>query len=521
MEKYIFYYQPGICINISPLVTRATAVQKNAHSIHDYQMNVKVSANNLITELDLGSNVVRKKLKQIRLNAFTQCSICHHSKGQWKNPVDGSSLGYKEIDYWVKLAKKLEEGCFDALFLADVHGTYNVYKGSREAAVRHTVQFPSNDPTLAISAMAYATKNIGFACTYSTTYFHPYQTAKLFSTLDHLTRGRVAWNIVTSYLADANENFGLGGQMMEHDQRYDRADEYMEVTYQLWEHSWEEDAIVRDIQKDTHTDPAKVHEINYKGNYFNVPGPHMCEPSPQRTPVLYQAGQSSRGLTFASRHAEGVFGMFPTIEACKKAVTAYRDAAVKQGRARDDIKIFPGVTVVVAETDAAAQKKVEEAKSYTSPEGSLALFCGWAGIDLADLDSTDNLVEMKTDAIQGLLSALVVIDPDREWSLKDVADYMAIGSLMPKIIGSPSTVADELEKWIDETDCDGFNLVPVTQPSGFNDFVDLVVPELQKRKRMRTSYTGTTLRENYFGDGEKRLRPGHPAHSSLPDWKKS
>ena len=188
MEKYIFYYQPGICINICPLVTRATAVQKNAHSIHDYQMNVKVSANNLITELDLGSNVVREKLKQIRLNAFTQCSICHHSKGQWKNPVDGSSLGYKEIDYWVKLAKKLEEGCFDALFLADVHGTYNVYKGSREAAVRHTVQFPSNDPTLAISAMAYATKNIGFACTYSTTYFHPYQTAKLFSTLAHLTR---------------------------------------------------------------------------------------------------------------------------------------------------------------------------------------------------------------------------------------------------------------------------------------------------------------------------------------------
>ena len=148
------------------------------------------------------------------------------------------------------------------------------------------------------------------------------------------------------------------------------------------------------------------------------------------------------------------------------------------------------------------------------------MFCGWAGIDLADLDSTDNLVEMKTDAIQGLLSALVVIDPDREWSLQDVADYMAIGSLMPKIIGSPSTVADELEKWVDETDCDGFNLVPVTQPSGFNDFVDLVVPELQKRKRMRTSYTGTTLRENYFGDGENRLRPGHPAHSSLPDWKK-
>ena len=189
-----------------------------------------------------------KKSKQMLFNAFTQCSICHHSKGQWKNPIDGSSQGYKEIEYWVNLAKKLEEGCFDALFLADIHGTYNVYKNSREAAIRHSVQFPSNDPTLPISAMAYATKHIGFACTYSTTYFHPYQTAKLFSTLDHLTRGRVAWNIVTSYIADANENFGLGNKLMDHDQRYDRADEYMDVVYQLWEHSWEEDAIVKDIE---------------------------------------------------------------------------------------------------------------------------------------------------------------------------------------------------------------------------------------------------------------------------------
>jgi len=461
-----------------------------------------------------------KEPKQMFLNAFTQCSICHHSKGQWKNPIDGSSQGYKEIEYWVDLAKKLEEGCFDALFLADIHGTYNVYKNSREAAIRHSVQFPSNDPTLPISAMAYATKHIGFACTYSTTYFHPYQTAKLFSTLDHLTRGRVAWNIVTSYIADANENFGLGNKLMDHDQRYDRADEYMEVVYQLWEHSWEEDAIVRDVKNDVHTDPSKVHEINFEGDYFNVIGPHMCEPSAQRTPVLYQAGQSSRGLTFAGRHAEGVFGMFPNIDACKKSVLSYREAAFNQGRAKDDIKIFPGVTVVVAETDEEAKEKFEEAKSYTSPEGSLALFSGWAGIDLAELDSTDNLVEMKTDAIQGLLSALVVIDPEREWSLEDVADYMAVGSLMPKIVGSASSVADELEQWIDETDCDGFNLVPVNQPSGFADFVDLVVPELQKRKRMRTSYSGSTLRENYFGDGEARLRPKHPAHSSLPEWKK-
>ena len=174
--------------------------------------------------------------KRIHMNAFTQCSICHHSKGQWKHPLDRSSFGYKDVDYWVELAQTLERGCFDTLFLPDVHSTYNVYKGGRETAIRHTVQFPSNDPMLLISALAYATRHIGFVCTYSTAYFPPYQAAKAFSTLDHLTRGRIAWNIVTSYLADANANFGLEDQM-EHDQRYERAEEYMDVVYQLREHS--------------------------------------------------------------------------------------------------------------------------------------------------------------------------------------------------------------------------------------------------------------------------------------------
>ena len=458
-------------------------------------------------------------MKQIHLNAFTQCSICHHSKGQWKNPLDGSSLGYKSIDYWVDLAKMLERGCFDSLFLADVHGTYNVYGGSREAAVRHTVQFPSNDPTLPIAAMAYATKYLGFACTYSTTYFHPYQTAKLFSTLDHLTKGRIAWNVVTSYLADANENFGLGDQMMDHDERYDRAEEYMDVVYQLWEHSWEEDAAVRDKARDIHNDPLKVHEINYEGKYFKVPGPHMCEPSPQRSPVIFQAGGSPRGIDFAGRHAEAVFGIFPSIEGCRIYVRKIRDATEKFGRNRTDLKVFPGITVVVAATDAEAKQKFEDCKKYQSPEGALALFSGWAGVDLSSLTSMDNLVEADSQAVKSVLNTFVQIDPDREWSLKEIGEHMSIGSLMPKIVGSPSTVADELERWMEDTDCDGFNLVPVTQPTGFSDFVDLVVPELQRRGRVRSSYDTNTLREHYFGTGTARFLKTHPAHSSLPKWK--
>ncbi|MGR9093006.1 MAG: LLM class flavin-dependent oxidoreductase [Gammaproteobacteria bacterium] len=456
--------------------------------------------------------------KQIHMNAFTQCSICHHSKGQWKNPDDTSSHGYKTLDYWVDLAQTLERGGFDALFLADVHGTYNIYRGSRDTAVRHTVQFPSNDPTLVISAMAYATQHLGFACTYSTSYFPPYQAAKVFSTLDHLTNGRIAWNVVTSYLPDANENFEIGGQM-DHDERYERAEEYLEVVYKLWEHSWEEDAAVRDRERDMHNDPAKVHEINHAGPWFNIPGPHMCEPSPQRVPVLFQAGQSGRGVEFAGRHAEAIFGLWANMNACREGVKKTRAAVVAEGRAPDHVKIFPGISVVVAATDAAAQAKFDSFKQYASPEGALALFSGWAGFDFSKLGGDVVLDNVETKAIQGLLTYFTELDPEREWTVAAMGEQISLASVMPKFIGSPATVADEMERWMDECDIDGFNLSPIVQTVGFRDFVDLVVPELRRRGRMQDVYEGDTLREHYFGRGQARLPADHIAHRCLPAWK--
>ena len=458
--------------------------------------------------------------KQIHMNAFTMCSICFHSKGQWKHPLDRSSLGYKDVNYWVDIAKTLERGCFDSLFLADVHGTYNVYRGSRDTAVRHSTQIPSNDPTLVISAMAYATRHIGFACTFSTSYFPPYQTAKLFSTLDHLTKGRIAWNIVTSYLPDANENFGIGEQM-EHDERYDRADEYMDVVYKLWEHSWEEDAVIRDVERDIHTDPAKVHEINHRGKYFSVPGPHMCEPSRQRTPVLFQAGGSGRGIEFAARHAEAIFAIHPNMEVSRNIIRSTREVIAQQGRDPNEVKIFPGISVIVAPTDEEARLKFETCKKYRSPEGALALYCGWVGVDLSKIDVNEKLANAETNAIQGLLSYFAEVAPDREWTLQEAAEFISIGSVMPKFIGSPATVADELERWMEVTDCDGFNLVVANHPTGYIDFVNLVVPELQRRGRMRTHYDTSTLREHYFGTGHRRLSKDHQAFRSLPEWKLS
>lgn len=454
-------------------------------------------------------------MKQIHLNAFTQACIGHHSEGQWKNPLGRVRTGYKDTRYWIELAQTLERGCFDSLFLADVHGTYSVYRGSNRVAISQAVQFPGLDPTLLIPAMAAGTRHLGFACTYSTTYFPPYHTAKLFSTLDHLTGGRVAWNIVTSYLDDALANFGITEELT-HDQRYERADEYMDVVYKLWEHSWEEDAVVCDVARDMFTDPDKVHTIDHSGRWFNVKGPHMCEPSPQRTPVLFQAGASGRGQDFAGKHAEAVFMIAPTMALAADDVRKLRAAAVAAGRQAEDIRINQGVAVIVAPTDEEARIRERTLRSFASREASLSLFCGWVGIDLSTVPPGQPVGQLESKAIQGLQNYFAKFEAGREWTLDAMADFMAIGSVMPKIVGSPTTVADQLEQWIDQTGLDGFNLHAVPQPTGFEDFVNLVVPELQRRGRVRTVYEGQTLREQIFGTGNCRLAARHPAYRARP-----
>ena len=448
--------------------------------------------------------------KQIRINAFTQCSICPQSKGQWKNPADHSSTGYRDLDFWIDLAKTLERGCVDALFFADVHGVYDVFGGSMDAGIQHAVQFPGNDPTTLATVLARETRHLGFIFTLSTTYYPPFHAAKLFSSLDHFTGGRIGWNIVTSYLESAYKN-GLGSHPLEHDERYDQADEYLDVVYKLWEHSWEEDAVSRDVHADVHTDPTKIHRINHKGQYYSVQGPHMCEPSPQRTPFLVQAGQSGRGTEFGAKHAEALFCGFRDIEEAKEKTRIIRDLCEANGRSRDAIKILPGVCIVCAPTEQEAQKKYREYLSYSSPEGALALFGGWTGIDLAGLEPESVLDNMESQGMQFLAQWFNSDDPNNRATLKDVMEYMSIGSLAKVVVGTPSQIADYLEAMVDEADVDGFNFIPVAQPASTLELVDLVIPELQKRGRFKTHYEGNTLRENFSCTSHPRLDPKHHA----------
>ena len=220
-------------------------------------------------------------------------------------------------------------------------------------------------------------RSLGFAVTYSTTYHSPYQTAKVFSSLDHLTGGRVGWNIVTSYLQSAIAN-GLG-ESLPHDVRYDRADEYMDVVYKLWERSWDEGAVVLDSAADVFTDPDRVHRIEHEGTWFNVRGPHQVEPSIQRTPVLYQAGASDKGTEFAARHAEALFITPPNLDRCRAYVDSVRGLAERNGRDPSSLKIFFGVRLMVGADEESAVQDAALMRRMASDEGSLALWSGWTG----------------------------------------------------------------------------------------------------------------------------------------------
>lgn len=447
--------------------------------------------------------------KRIQVNGFEMATPGHINHGLWALPGN-RRVDYAKLEYWTDLARTLERGLFDAVFIADVVGTYDTYKGSRDPALRAGVQVPNIDPTLVISAMAAVTEHLAFAVTGTTTYEPPFGWARRLSTLDHLTGGRFAWNVVTGYLPDAAKNFGLSEQI-KHDDRYELAEEFMDVVYHLFESSWDSDAVIQDVESGVYTDPARVHEIGYKGKFFDVAGPHLSEPSPQRTPVIYQAGTSDRGKAFAARHAEGTF-LLPRDDAQAKAdIADLRRLTQEAGRNPDDIKAFLGVEIVTGHSQEEVNAKVQTLVDHRDLEGHLTLFGGWAGIDLSG-DDTDKYLEYNAgDAMQTF---------EKMWaegeSRKNVGELVKHHSHPANnklfIAGTPDQVADRLEQLIDGTDADGINLIQHLSPGTFRDFTDLIVPELQQRGRYRTAYTpGETLRERLQGHGNGLPLPGHPA----------
>ncbi|HET6183373.1 MAG TPA: LLM class flavin-dependent oxidoreductase [Acetobacteraceae bacterium] len=447
--------------------------------------------------------------RQIRLNAFDMNCVVHQSPGLWTHPRDRADT-YNTLGYWTDLARMLERGKFDAVFLADVLGIYDVYRGGPETALAGAVQVPVNDPTMLVPAMAAVTEHLGFGVTCTLSYEHPYPFARRMSTLDHLTNGRIGWNIVTGYLNSAAKGVGMARQQG-HDTRYEIADDYMQVVYKLWEGSWEDGAVLRDRAAGRFAAPARIHRIEHDGPYFRLSAIHLCEPSPQRTPVLYQAGASTRGRQFAAEHAECVFINGPSKRVIAPIVADIRRRAAEAGRDPAEILIFTMFTVITDTTAARAQSKYEDYLSYVSTEGALALMSGWTGVDFSQLPPDEPVRFNERDAMTSALEAFTVADPTRTWTPREIAHHAAIGGRSPVVVGDPKHVADELQAWVAETDVDGFNLAYAVTPETFVDFVDLIVPELQRRGAFKTEYAPGTLREKLYGPGRARLPGTHPA----------
>ena len=439
--------------------------------------------------------------REIRLNAFDMACVGHIQQGMWTHPGD-DSVNYRRLSHWTGLARLLERGLFDGLFLADVQGIYDVLGGSAGAAIRHAVQVPLLDPLLVVPAMAAVTSHLGFGVTANLSYEAPFPFARRFSTLDHLTDGRIGWNIVTGYLDSAARAMGLDRQMA-HDDRYDMADEFMEVAYKLWEASWEDGAVLADRAAGTYADPARVHRVRHEGPQFRLDAHHLCEPSPQRTPVLWQAGASARGQRFAARHAECVFLNGGPAPAVAKQVAALRALTERP------IRVFAGATLVIGRTDAEAQAKLADWRAHASTEGALAHAAASLGIDFSRFDWDEPIQQGPGNAIQSNVAAMTAAGGG-VLTKRGLVERFILGSRQVPLVGSASAIADALVAFAEETGVDGFNLSRAVSPAGIEDVVDLLVPELQTRGAYKTAHAPGTLREKLFGAGPRLAAP-HPA----------
>jgi len=429
-------------------------------------------------------------MREIRLNAFDMACIGHIQQGMWTHPRDRSA-DYRSLDHWVGLARLLERGLFDGLFLADVLGVYDVYAGSPDAALRNAVQVPLLDPMLLVPAMAHATKHLGFGVTCNLAYEPPYLLARRFSTLDHLTDGRIGWNIVTGYLDSAARGMGFDAQMA-HDDRYDLADEYMQVVRALWEQSWEDGAVRADRAAGVYADPARVHRVRHAGPQYRIDAIHLCEPSPQRTPVLYQAGASERGRAFAARHAECVF-----VNASSKANVARLVADLRARAAPRPLQVYVGATVVVGRTEAEARDKLAEYRRHASIEGALAHAAASLGIDFAKFGMDVAVDGTASQAIQSNVEAMART-LGHGWTKRALIDRIVLGSRQEPIVGDADQVVEALAAWVAEADVDGFNLSRTVVPECLEDFIALVVPRLQERAMYKREYREGTYREKLF-----------------------
>ncbi|GAA4212464.1 LLM class flavin-dependent oxidoreductase [Actinocatenispora rupis] len=426
--------------------------------------------------------------KPLHLNAFLM-SVGHH-EASWRLPESDPYAGW-DVAHYRNLARIAERGKLDSLFLADSP----VQQG--DPGQRPTGKL---EPTVLLTALAGVTEHIGLIATASTSYNEPYNLARRFASLDHVSGGRAGWNIVTTAGADAARNFGLD-DVPPHHERYERAAEFVEVSRKLWD-SWADDAVVADKAAGVHADPAKVRAIHHRGRYFRVDGPLNVPRSPQGYPLLVQAGSSEDGRRFAARHAEAVFTAQQTLA---EAQAFYRDLkrrAAALGRDPDGIKVLPGIVPILGDTEAEARELDAELERLILPEYAKRQLAARFRLDpdTLDLDGPlpDDLpAEAEIEGAKSRYTLIVDLARREHLTVRQLIARLGGGRGHRTFTGTPVQVADAIEDWFDHGAADGFNIMPAVLPSGLTAFVDRVVPILQERGRFRTGYRGRTLREHY------------------------
>ncbi len=434
--------------------------------------------------------------RRMALVGFMQAGNATVYAGSWRHPA--TEHGFLTAAYYEKLGRTLEQGCFDLMFFDDRLAMPGIYGGSVAEAVRTGARPVKLDLSIVLGILAAVTEHIGLGATYSTTYYSPYHVARTFATLDHLSGGRAAWNVVTSVNDSEAQNNGMK-EVLAHDRRYDRADEFLEATTGLWD-SWDDDALVFDRATPLFADPAKVHELDYDGDWFSVRGPLTVPRCPQGRPVLLQAGSSGRGRDFASRWAELIFTGDPDIDIARSHYKDQKERIAERGRDPDGVKMLPMAYTVVGESPAHAQEREQLfLNDLVDPMASLTLLSELMNYDFSgmalDAPITDELIE-SVSGIRGLVQNIRTHIGGDTVKLADLAGHRATLLQGPRFVGTGPDIADQMEAWFDSGACDGFVVAATHSPGAYEDVVRLVVPELQRRGVFRDRYTGSTLREH-------------------------
>lgn len=434
--------------------------------------------------------------QEMVLVAFLQAQNCSNFPGSWRHPESRSD--FVDAEFYRRMGRVLEAAKFHLAFFDDRLAIPDIYSDDYKVTMREGIRAVKLDPILCALTLGMATEKLGIGVTYSTTYYEPFHVARIFATLDHLTGGRAAWNVVTSLNASEAANFGHE-VVLEHDARYDRAEEFLEVVRGHWR-SWDHDALVMDKASGLFADPDKVRRLDHSGPWFKSRGPFTVPRSRQGEPVLIQAGQSGRGRQFAGKWGDLVFVIYPNLAMGRQAYADFKDHLDETGRGRDSVKVTAACYTVVAESQAEAEDKRAVYDRLAKPIDGLVLLSEVLNFDFASKGIDDPFTDEELAEISGIQTfrdRVVKLSGKRNPTPRDFVTFTNRGTVgeFPVFVGTPKSVADQFEEWFG-TACDGFVVAAGHVPGAYEDFARLVVPELQRRGRFRRDYRGSTLREN-------------------------